>query len=232
MRRALEQESLTQKSCIQEHKSCWRAAFTDTKRLNHRKTQPSVCVSVCDGSTTVAAPPANNNSVTLCEELSFKPDFTFRLTITHVTKMCSKDLENTKTLEDSGEEHTKIHMYTWPDKTQTPELVRSCNFSHSATRPHTYVLHGNMSYLSQVQSNVHLVVLGVAGQRRALPPSLRPVNGVGDGVGTVTVAFATDVTVLALKTRRECISWGSWQHRKSNQTQAAGEANGNVSLAC
>lgn len=61
----------------------------------------------------------------------------------------------------------------------------------------------NMSYLSKVQGDVHLVVLGAAGQRRALPPSLRTVNGVGDGMSTITVALATDVTVLALRSRRQ-----------------------------
>lgn len=59
-----------------------------------------------------------------------------------------------------------------------------------------------MSYLSQVQGDVHLVELGAAGQRRALPPSLRPVDGVGDGVGAVAVALAAGVTVLALRRQR------------------------------
>lgn len=54
-------------------------------------------------------------------------------------------------------------------------------------------------YLSQVQRDVDLVVLGVAGQRRALPPPLRAIDGVGDGVGTVAVALAADVAVLALR---------------------------------
>lgn len=58
------------------------------------------------------------------------------------------------------------------------------------------------SYLSQVQGDVHLVVLGAAGQRGALPPPLRAVNGVGDGVGTVALALATDVTVLALRKKK------------------------------
>ncbi len=56
----------------------------------------------------------------------------------------------------------------------------------------------NESYLSEVQGDVHLVVLGAAGQRRTLPPSLRPVDGVGDGMSAITVALAADVTVLAL----------------------------------
>lgn len=59
-----------------------------------------------------------------------------------------------------------------------------------------------MVYLSQVQGDVHLVVLGAARQRRALPPSLRPVDGVSDGVGAIAVALAADVTVLTL--RRTC----------------------------
>lgn len=59
------------------------------------------------------------------------------------------------------------------------------------------------SYLSEVQRDVHLVVLGAAGQRRALPPSLRPVDGVGDGMGAVTVALGADVTVLALRRQRQ-----------------------------
>lgn len=54
-------------------------------------------------------------------------------------------------------------------------------------------------YLPKVQGDVHLVELGAAGQRRTLPPSLRPVNGVGDGVGAVTVILAADVTVLTLR---------------------------------
>lgn len=57
-------------------------------------------------------------------------------------------------------------------------------------------------YLSEVQSDVHLVELGAAGQRRALPPSLRPVDGVGDGMGAIAVALAADVTVLALRRQR------------------------------
>lgn len=59
------------------------------------------------------------------------------------------------------------------------------------------------SYLSQVQGNVHLVVLGAAGQRGALPPPLRAINGVGDGVGAVAVALAADVTVLALRKKKK-----------------------------
>lgn len=55
------------------------------------------------------------------------------------------------------------------------------------------------SYLSQVQGDVHLVVLRAAGQGRALPPPLRAIDGVGDGVGAVTVPFAADVTVLTLR---------------------------------
>lgn len=55
-----------------------------------------------------------------------------------------------------------------------------------------------MSYLSQVQRNVDLVVLSAAGQGRALPPALRPVDGVGDGVGAVAVGLAADVAVLTL----------------------------------
>lgn len=57
------------------------------------------------------------------------------------------------------------------------------------------------SYLSEVQGHVHLVELSVSGQRRALPPSLRPVDGVGDGMGTVAFSLAADVTVLALRMR-------------------------------
>lgn len=57
-----------------------------------------------------------------------------------------------------------------------------------------------MSYLSKVQGDVHLVELGAAGQRRALPPPLCTVDGVGDGMGAITVALAADVTVLALRT--------------------------------
>ncbi|TNN80050.1 hypothetical protein EYF80_009701 [Liparis tanakae] len=38
------------------------------------------------------------------------------------------------------------------------------------------------SYLSEVQGDVHLVELGAAGQRRALPPALCPIHGVGDGL--------------------------------------------------
>lgn len=59
------------------------------------------------------------------------------------------------------------------------------------------------SYLSEVQGDVHLVVLGVAGQRRALPPSLRPVDGVADGVGAIALALAADVTILALRRQRQ-----------------------------
>lgn len=59
----------------------------------------------------------------------------------------------------------------------------------------------NESYLSEVQGDVHLVVLGAAGQGRALPPSLRPVDGVGDGMGAVAVALGADVAVLALRSR-------------------------------
>lgn len=57
-------------------------------------------------------------------------------------------------------------------------------------------------YLSKVQCDVDFVVLGAAGQRRALPPALCPVNGVGDGVGAVAVALAADVAVLTLWGRR------------------------------
>lgn len=57
-----------------------------------------------------------------------------------------------------------------------------------------------MEELSQVQGDVDLVELGAAGQRRTLPPSLSPVDGIGDGMGAVTVAISmtTDVTVLTL----------------------------------
>lgn len=58
-----------------------------------------------------------------------------------------------------------------------------------------------VSYLSQVQRNVDLVVLSAAGQGRALPPALRPVDGVGDGVGAVAVGLAADVAVLTLRGR-------------------------------
>lgn len=55
------------------------------------------------------------------------------------------------------------------------------------------------SYLSKVQRHIDLVELGAAWQRRALPPSLCPVNGVGDGMGAITVPLGADVTVLALR---------------------------------
>lgn len=57
----------------------------------------------------------------------------------------------------------------------------------------------SVSYLSQVQGDVHLVVLRAAGQRRALPPPLSAIDGVGDGMGAVTVALAADVAVLTLR---------------------------------
>lgn len=57
----------------------------------------------------------------------------------------------------------------------------------------------NEPYLSEVQGDVHLVVLRAAGQGGALPPSLRPVHGVGDGVSAVAVALAANVAVLSLR---------------------------------
>lgn len=54
-------------------------------------------------------------------------------------------------------------------------------------------------YLSEIQRDVHLVVLGAAGQRRALPPPLCAVNGVGDGMGPIVFLLAADVTVLPLR---------------------------------
>lgn len=56
-----------------------------------------------------------------------------------------------------------------------------------------------MSYLSEVQGDVHLVELCAAGQRWALPPPLCTIDGVGDGMGAIAVALAADVTVLALR---------------------------------
>lgn len=56
-------------------------------------------------------------------------------------------------------------------------------------------------YLSQVQRDVDFVVLGAPGQRGALPPALRPVDGVGDGVGAVAVALAAHIAVLTLRGR-------------------------------
>lgn len=60
----------------------------------------------------------------------------------------------------------------------------------------------SMTYLSQVQRDVDLVELGAAGQRRALPPSFCAIDGVGDGMGPIAVALAADVTVLALRGRK------------------------------
>lgn len=53
-------------------------------------------------------------------------------------------------------------------------------------------------YLPQVQGDVDLVVLRAAGQRRALPPALRAVDGIARGVRPVAVGSRADVTVLAL----------------------------------
>lgn len=64
-----------------------------------------------------------------------------------------------------------------------------------------YVCVCRKRYLSQVQRDVDFVVLGAAGQRRALPPALGPVNGVRDGVGAVAVALAAHVAVLTLRRR-------------------------------
>ena len=60
--------------------------------------------------------------------------------------------------------------------------------------------------LSEVQGDVDLVELSASGQRRALPPPLGSVDGVGDGVGAFAVVLTADVTILALRTRRtlEC----------------------------
>lgn len=60
-----------------------------------------------------------------------------------------------------------------------------------------------MLYLSQVQGDVHLVELCAARKRRALPPPLRAIDGIGDGVGAVTVALAADVTVLTLRRNKK-----------------------------
>lgn len=59
----------------------------------------------------------------------------------------------------------------------------------------------HVRYLSQVQRDVDFVVLGAPGQRRALPPALCPVDGVGDGVGTVAVTLAAHIAVLTLRGR-------------------------------
>ena len=44
--------------------------------------------------------------------------------------------------------------------------------------------------------------LSIRGQGGALPPPLGSVDGVGDGVGAVSVALTADVAVLALRTAR------------------------------
>lgn len=63
-------------------------------------------------------------------------------------------------------------------------------------------LQSGLPYLAQVQGDIQLVVLGAAGQGGALPPSLSPVDGVGDGVGAVTVVLTANVTVLPLRRQR------------------------------
>lgn len=95
------------------------------------------------------------------------------------------------------------------EQLNTNSQVTTMNTHRQTEKVHVYARGSvhvfNDSYLSEVQGDVHLVVLGAAGQRRALPPSLRPVDGVGDGMGAIAV-LAADVTVLALRGQRErCI---------------------------
>ena len=59
-----------------------------------------------------------------------------------------------------------------------------------------------LNYLSEVQGNVDLVELSAPRQWRALPPPLGSVDGVGDGVGAVSVVLTADVAILALRTTR------------------------------
>lgn len=55
-----------------------------------------------------------------------------------------------------------------------------------------------MEELPKVQGNIHLVVAQSPGERRALPPPLCPVNGVGHRVGFVRVNGVAVVTELTL----------------------------------
>lgn len=55
-----------------------------------------------------------------------------------------------------------------------------------------------MEELSKVQGNIHLIVDNPHGERRALPPPLSPVNGIGHRVGFVWVNGVAVVTKLTL----------------------------------
>lgn len=81
---------------------------------------------------------------------------------------------------------------------QRVNLDTNAEWNHGALL-YVYMCISNESYLSEIQGDVHLVVLGAAWQWRALPPPLRPVDGVGDGMGAIAVPLAADVTVLTLR---------------------------------
>lgn len=76
-------------------------------------------------------------------------------------------------------------------------------------------------YLSKVQSDVDLVELQPPGERGALPPALRPIDGIGYGVGLVAVCRGADVAVLALlestKTTFNCSQKNMAHHRQASQ---------------
>lgn len=55
-----------------------------------------------------------------------------------------------------------------------------------------------ISHLPKVQGNIHLVVAQSPGERRALPPPLCPIDGVGHRVGFVWVDGVAVVTELTL----------------------------------
>lgn len=61
-----------------------------------------------------------------------------------------------------------------------------------------------MEELPKIQGYIHLIVAHAPGERRALPPSLSPINGVGHRVGFVWVngvAVVTELTLYILSRR-------------------------------
>lgn len=56
-----------------------------------------------------------------------------------------------------------------------------------------------VTHLSQVQSDVHLIVHRSPGERRALPPALSAIDGVTHRVGLVWLIGVASVTILSLQ---------------------------------
>lgn len=55
-----------------------------------------------------------------------------------------------------------------------------------------------MEELPKIQGNIHLIVAHSPGERRALPPPLCPIDGIGHRVGFVRVDGVAEVTKLTL----------------------------------